>query len=94
LVATQSASPRWDVWITGTDGSGRNLFFDVWRIGLLRNLDDLATDGPEEAGRDLRLEWRWRWQHLRGQSLERVLIGTDCLRRTINRLTTEGPRVL
>jgi hypothetical protein len=88
FVATQSASQRWDVWITGTDGSGRNVFFDVWRIGLLRNLD-LGADGPEEARWDLWLEWRWRWQHLRGQSLERVLIGTDRLRRTVNRLMTQ-----
>jgi hypothetical protein len=91
-VATQSAPPRWDVWITGTDGSGRNLFFDSWRIGLLQNLD-LASDGPDEAGRDLQLEWRWRWQHLRGQSLERVLIATDRLRRTVGRLTTQGQRM-
>jgi hypothetical protein len=89
FVATQSAPPRWDVWITGTDGSGRNLFSDRWRIGLLRDLD-LAADGSEEAGRDLRLEWRWRWQHLRGQSLERVLIGASRLRRTVDRLMTHG----
>jgi hypothetical protein len=89
FVATWSALPRWDVWITGTDGSGRNLFFDAWRIGLLRNVD-LAADGPEEAGWDLRPEWRWRWQHLRGQSLERVLIGTSRLRRTVDRLMTHG----
>ena len=89
FVAAQAASQRWDVWITGTDGSGRNLFFDVWRIGLLRNLD-LATDRSQEPRWDRRLEWRWRWQHLRGQSLERVLIGTDYLRRTVGRLTIQG----
>jgi hypothetical protein len=85
FVATQSVPPRWDVWITGMDGSGRNLFFDVWRIGLLRNFD-LAADGPDAARRHHPLEWRWRWQHLRGQSLERVLIGTERLRRTLDHL--------
>jgi len=88
FVATQSVPPRWDVWITGTDGSGRNLFFDSWRIGLLQNLD-LASDGAQEAVPGLQREWWWRWQHLRGQSLERVLIGIDQLRRTVYRLTTQ-----
>lgn len=93
FVAAQAASQRWDVWVTGTDGSGRNLFFDEWRIGLLRNLD-LAADRSQEPRRDRRLEWRWRWQHLRGQSLERVLIGTDYLRRTVSRLMMQGRAML
>jgi hypothetical protein len=89
FVATTSAAPRWDVWITGENGSGRNVFRDVWRIGLLRNLD-LAADGSGEGRRDFRCEWRWRWQQLRGQSLEHVLIGTSRLRRIVNRLLAEG----
>jgi hypothetical protein len=89
FVATQSASPRWDVWTTGQNGSGRNLFCDEWRIGLVRNLD-LAADGSEEGRRDPWPEWRWRWQHLRGQSLEQVLIGTHRLRRIVNRLMTKA----
>ena len=92
FVATQSASPRWDVWITGENGSGRNVFWDVWRIGLLRNLH-LAEDVLEEGRRDPWLEWRWRWQHLRGLSLEHVLIGTSRLRWAINRLMAGGQTV-
>jgi hypothetical protein len=61
----------------------------VWRMGLLRNLD-LAAGASEEGPRDLWLEWRWRWQHLRGRSLEQVLIGTDRLRWTVNRLMAGG----
>jgi hypothetical protein len=89
FVATRSPSPRWDVWITGQNGAGRNVFWDVWRMGLLRNLD-LAAGASEEGRRDLWLEWRWRWQHLRGRSLEQVLIGTDRLRWTVNRLMAGG----
>ena len=89
FVPTRLPSPQWDVWITGQNGAGRNLFSDVWRIGLLRNLD-LAAGAPEERSLDLGLECRWRWQHLRGQSLERVLIGASRLRRTVDRLMTHG----
>jgi hypothetical protein len=89
FVPTRSPSPRWDVWITGQNGAGRNVFWDVWRIGLLRNLD-LAAGASEEGRRDLWLEWRWRWQHLRGRSLEQVLIGTDRLRWTVNRFMAGG----
>ena len=89
FVATRSASPRWDVWITGQNGVGRNVFSDVWRIGLVRNLD-MAAEVSEGRRRNLRLECRWRWQHLRGQSLERVLIGIDRLRRTVKRLPAGG----
>jgi hypothetical protein len=85
FVPTRLPSPQWDVWITGQNGAGRNLFSDVWRIGLLRNLD-LAAGAPEERSLDLGLECRWRWQHLRGRSLERALIGTDRLRRIVRRL--------
>jgi hypothetical protein len=88
-VPTRSSSPRWDLWITGQNGAGRNVFWDVWRIGLLRNLD-LAAEAPEERSRNPWLECRWRWQHLRGRSLERVLIESDRLRRTVKRLTLLG----
>ena len=85
LAATGATPPRWDVWVTGEDGSGRSVFGDVWRIGLLRDVD-LAADQSGEERRDLWLESRWRWQALRGQALEQVLIGTARLRRTANRL--------
>ena len=90
LVATQAWPPRWDVWITGQNGAGRNVFSDEWRIGLVRNLD-LTAAASEEPRRDLRLECRWRWQDLRGRSLERLLIERDRLRRTVKRLIAPLP---
>jgi hypothetical protein len=85
LVAAQARPPRWDVWVTGEDGSGHNVFGDVWRIGLLRDVD-LAASRSGQGPRDRRLESRWRFQDLRGRSLERVLIHAARLGRTTRRL--------
>jgi hypothetical protein len=79
LVATEATPPRWDVWVTGEDGSGRNVFGDVWRIGLLRDID-LVHARSDQGHREPRVEWRWQFQAFRGRWLEQVLIGTARLR--------------
>jgi hypothetical protein len=73
LVPLGSVPLRWDVWVTGESGTGRNAFSDTWRIGLLRDVD-LSSGAEDKAPSGLVRSWRWRWQRLRGRSFEHLLV--------------------
>jgi hypothetical protein len=90
LLPLGSVPPRWDVWITGESGTGRNVFCDTWRIGLLRDVD-LTSGVKDREHAGVVRSWRWRWQRLRGRSFERVLVTGALLRSVIERPATEGP---
>jgi len=89
LVPLGSVPPRWDVWVTGESGTGRNAFCDTWRIGLLHDID-LSAGAEDKARAGLVRSWQWRWQRLRGRSFERVLVTGALLRSAIERWATGG----
>jgi hypothetical protein len=89
LVPLGSAPPRWDVWVTAESGTGRNVFSDAWRIGLLRDID-LILGAEDGAPAGVARSWRWRWQRLRGRSFERVLVTGALVRSAIERSATGG----